>query len=281
MSLELEEIACPLCGADDHRPWGSEKGFSGVKCLNCALVYVTPRPKASAISKTTHLGAHETELGQLAAVYRPNWTNGAMYRRDLASAFDAEITAAQPLDWLDIGAGYGEFITVLNGALPPGSTVLGVKPMRVKASYAQSNALNVIESLPTTPNSYDVISLMNVFSHIPDCRAFLGNIVPLLRPTGTIFLRTGNGGDLDRRSSYPDKLDFPDHLVFAGRAHLDRFLEELGFLISWRAERRLDIVTGVAKAIVKRVMARPTQIGLPYTSPFRDVRIPAVRSQIS
>ena len=42
-------------------------------------------------------------------------------------------------------------------------------------------------------------------------------------------METGNLADLDRREDFPGELGLPDHLTFAGEAHLLGFLERAGF----------------------------------------------------
>ena len=271
--MEVETISCPLCQSHDSRPWGTENGFTGVKCTSCGLVYVNPRPTPGEIDDANRIGAHRTAEGALEVAYRPNWQNMKMYEQDIASAFAEEIAAATPISWLDVGAGYGEFVSALVRILPAGSDIRGIEPMLPKVAYAKKMGIPVTDTpLSMLTEQVDVISLMNVFSHIPDFRSFLFDLKRLIKPGGTIFIRTGNGGDLDDRSQYPDKLDFPDHLVFAGEDHLARFLREAGFTVVWKAADRLDTFSWALKSIVKKALGRPSPIILPYRSAFRDVR---------
>ena len=63
-------INCPLCGADDHVPWARENGYAAVKCKQCGLVYVNPRPSLSTISEAAKTGVHKTDAGNLPVVFR-------------------------------------------------------------------------------------------------------------------------------------------------------------------------------------------------------------------
>lgn len=269
--LALEIVDCPLCASSANRAWGEENGFTGVKCLECGLVYVSPRPTSASIDEATKLGVHQVDKGTLEVTYKPHSSVAAIYRAQISSAFAEEIKNNKPLRWLDIGAGYGEFVKELQHLLPAGSGVHGVEPMEAKRKHAEKLGIYLLESLPTEKDSFDVISILNVFSHIPDFRAFLAEIVSHLRPGGSLFIRTGNGGDLDHRRDYPDKLDFPDHLAFAGRTHLERYLAEQNMFVCWFDERRIDTVFSAAKAVVKKVIGRKTQLFIPYTVPFRDI----------
>ncbi|PEQ11623.1 hypothetical protein B2G71_15985 [Novosphingobium sp. PC22D] len=235
----------------------------------------------AAIDEATRLGQHRTDAGVLKVEYRPIPSSLKLYRGKIRAAFAERIDAGRPLSWLDIGAGYGELVAVAMDILPPGSSVLGVEPMEAKARAAQAHGLPVRAcTLDSLEGSFDVISLMNVFSHLPDFRSFLGDLARLLKPDGSLFLRTGNGGDLSRRADYPDKLDLPDHLVFAGRSSLRRILEEQGLTVTWEDTERLDTVRGAAKLMVKKALGKPVPFLLPYTSPFRDCFVRADRTMV-
>src|SRR3990172_13229665 len=41
-----EHVACNLCGSETRHPFCPENGLSLVRCDNCGLVYVSPRPSA-------------------------------------------------------------------------------------------------------------------------------------------------------------------------------------------------------------------------------------------
>ncbi|WP_340318040.1 class I SAM-dependent methyltransferase [Rhizorhabdus argentea] len=274
----MEIIDCPLCGDDRNAPWGSENGYRAVKCSACALVFVNPRPSEETLTEATRLGAHKTDGGNLKVTYRPNWRKTKRYHADIRRAFSREIDEARPLKWLDIGAGYGEFVSALGDILPRGSTVKGVEPMEHKTAAAKSMGLDVSTTrLSDINEKFDVISLMNVFSHIPDFRSFLDEVDGLLNPGGTIFLQTGNGGELADRSDYPDLLLLPDHLVFAGVDHIKRFLGEKSLVVNWIAEDPLDTVWWSVKSVIKTILRRKWQVTLPYRSRFRDVRMRASR----
>lgn len=63
--LALEIVHCPLCASSDSRAWGEENGFTGVKCLECGLVYVSPRPTSESIDEATKLGVHQVTRARL------------------------------------------------------------------------------------------------------------------------------------------------------------------------------------------------------------------------
>lgn len=276
--MDLEEVTCPVCGSGKASVWGYENGFTGMRCAPCKVVYVSPRPTDERITEANRLGQHQTEQGVLKVHYRRNAQVKKLYHELVRTAYAREIAAGQPIRWLDVGAGYGELVEVLRSILPRDSEIIGLEPMEAKVAYARARGLPVTGgSLADIGGPFDVISLMNVFSHVPNFRQFLTEILQHLASDGSLYIRTGNGGDLLRRSDYPDKLDFPDHLVFASRDALHYLLSEQGLAPNWEAAKRLDTVLGVCKSVAKRLIGRPVPIRLPYTSPFRDYFVRANR----
>lgn len=273
LAFDLEAVPCPLCRSHQYRSWGEENGFSAVKCADCGLVYVNPRPRSEDIDEGHRIGKHRTPEGDLAGTYRPVWTNVATYKADINAAFADEIAVGKSLSWLDVGAGYGEFVSALRDTLPKGSSVVGIDPMEHKVAHAQQVGLPVTTTpLAEITGQYDVVSIMNVFSHVPDFREFLASLKRLLHPGGSLFIQTGNGGDLAVRSDYPDRLCLPDHLVFAGQVHIARFLREAGFAITWSKTRRKDTLYWSLKSVGKRLVSNRHPVVVPYRSAFRDVR---------
>jgi hypothetical protein len=159
---------------------------------------------------------------------------------------------------------------------PAGSQVVGLEPMHHKAVRARERGLEIIEDYlrPGMPR-FRVISIVDVFSHIPDFGAFLLDLRQALVPEGELFLETGNLADLARRDEFPYELGLPDHLVFAGEKHILGFLDRAGFDIVAVRRSRIDGVLNLAKNVAKKLIGRPAAFGWPYTSKYRQVQIRA------
>lgn len=265
----LEPVACVVCGADDARPWGAENGYQAVKCRRCGVVYVNPRPRLELISEAARTGLHPTDEGELNVQAKRSAAKISHYSAMVAEAFEAELKG--PLSWLDVGAGYGELVEAVGKLTSPGSRVLGVEPMAAKVQAAQALGLPVSQTpLSEVRERFDVVSLINVFSHIPDFRDFGAQLRERLNPGGCLFLETGNGGDLQRRADYPDRLYLPDHLVFIGTEQMRQLLDDMGF----------DLVTSRTlppspaarlKNVAKTVVDGRWQLLAALNSPFRTV----------
>jgi len=270
--IALETIECPLCGGARGVEWGAENGFSCVKCSGCGLVYVNPRPSLAEISHANEIGEHRTSGEVLHVVYKRSRRKALRYATTVRRVFPDIVASSTPVRWLDVGAGFGELVEVLQEILPAGSQVMGIEPMAPKALDAQARGLPVYQAdLSDIAGRFDVISLINVFSHIPDFRDFLARLRPLLKDGGELFLETGNGGDLASMRDYPDLLYLPDHLVFAGEAHLRDYLKQSGFAVRSTTAIRVDTGMQFGKNLVKAALGQRIKLSMPYRSPFRRV----------
>jgi 2-polyprenyl-3-methyl-5-hydroxy-6-metoxy-1,4-benzoquinol methylase len=277
--IRLETVSCPLCGDSQSDPWGAENGFVCVKCGECGMVYVNPRPSLADISHANEIGEHRTADDVLHVVFKRSRRKANRYAATVRAMFPDLVASTAPVRWLDIGAGFGELVEVLQAILPAGSQVMGIEPMGPKAIDAQKRGLPVYQAdLSQIAERFDVISLINVFSHIPDFRDFIARLRPLLREGGELFVETGNGGDLRSMREYPDLLYLPDHLVFAGEAHLREYLEESGFSVRSTTTIRVDTAVRFGKDLIKAALGRRIKLSVPYRSPFRRV---LMRAQMS
>jgi len=202
----------------------------------------------------------------------PNRGKVRLYRKVVSDVFGADIAAGRSVRWLDLGAGFGEFVEALIACLPSGSLVEGIEPMPAKVEVAERFGLPVKQrNISGVTATYDVVSLINVFSHIPDFGSFLDTIKSVLAPGGEIFVETGNAADLDSRSDFPYPLCLPDHLVFAGERHIEHFLKDKGFSLVSVNRRRADGLLNSVRQAIKSLLGSPAQPFIPYTSKYRTV----------
>lgn len=276
MSPPLETIPCPCCGNAAHAPWAEELGFHAVRCRGCALIYVNPRPALDSISEAVRTGTHADVAGGLNVKSRRNEYKVARYRKILGRLFEDAWRRGQPLSWVDVGAGYGEVVEAVGTLAPAGSNVEGREPMEHKAAAARARGLPVVHGYLTPDHDkVDVVSVVDVFSHIPDFASFLELIRAVLKPGGEVFIETGNLADLGTRAEFPGELGLPDHLVFAGEAQLRAFLERAGFEIVRLEGEAIDDWTNLAKNLVKKLLGRPVLLARPFTSRYRQLLVRA------
>ena len=276
VNSDTEDISCLYCNEEKHILWAEENSYKAVKCVRCGLIYVNPRPKASLISEVVKTGVHSDVEHGRTAISRRAGSKLKLYKKIISSMFSDVCESKIPITWLDVGAGYGEFVEAVSSLAPFGSRIGGLEPMKPKVDNAKKRGLNIHEmNLSEVREKYNYLSLMNVFSHIPDFRKFLNEIKRVLTVDGELFIETGNTADLLNPSEVPGDLDLPDHLVFAGERNIIDFLTEAGFSVIYVKKRRVDDLTSFSKNIVKKLLGRKIILKLPYTSQYRTLLIRA------
>ncbi|MEM8556460.1 MAG: methyltransferase domain-containing protein [Bacteroidota bacterium] len=273
------DIACPNCGYTERELWARDNGYSAQQCAACGFIYVSPRPPADAIDEAAQTGLHATDSGAVDRVGLLNFRRSKqrMFEQRLSELYPGGELAARPRTWLDVGCGFGELVAAVQALVPEGSSVKGVDPCLPKVRVAQRRGLPVTsETLSEVHGAFDVISLVNVFSHLPDPFSFVSDLKTKLKDRGEIILVTGNAAELPNREAYPDPLYLPDHLVFAGEAHLRALFERDGFEVVQvlRMPYFFRDPLLIPKNIAKVVLGRPTE-QLRNTGPFRSLFVRA------
>lgn len=268
----MQSVDCPCCGSSSSSPWAQEAGFTVVRCAECRLLYVNPRPGGDYIDKAVRTGIHSQGAGPTNVRSRRVPQKVGAYGKRMKHVIGDILDDGKPVRWVDVGSGYGEFIEALRAILPPGSEVSGVEPMQHKAEAARARGLAVHNGY-LAPEQFkaDVISNMDVFSHIPDYRSFLQVVATNLAPGGQMIIETGNAADLEHCDEAPNELGLPDHLVFAGREQMRRYLDSAGFELRSIYEERFDTATQMAKNAMKKFLRCPTRVRIPYTSAYRQI----------
>jgi SAM-dependent methyltransferase len=277
----MDVISCPFCGAPEQEFATSENGYNLVRCTSCALLFVSPRPALQSIDEAARAGLHATERGRLKVVGRFEPKKVHFYRDRIESLFGQDALAGKDISWLDIGAGYGELVEAVGNIVLRPERVMGLEPCIPKQRSAVKRGLNVQSiNLAELDTTFDVVSMINVFSHIPDPRNFLDSVARVVSPGGSLMLVTGNGADIPV-GDLPRPLDLPDHLVFAGRRHLEVLLEDAGFRVH-RVNEYPDFMPEsrwlvAAKNFVKVLMGRQTRT-MSRNGPFRSLFVRAIKA---
>ena len=273
-----EQVRCPICGESDCAPWAYESGWHAVQCVQCNCVYLSPRPEISAISKAAETGMHPTQNGLRSMIESYKHNASKIYRSRLLDIFTKDELSRPSMRWLDIGAGFGQLMLALRSLLPPDAVIEGLEPSEHKRLVAARHGLCLHRGTldEFVGDGYDVVSMCNVLSHLPNPKRSIGQIRALLRPGGRFVLLTGNLADCVA-GDCPGPLNFPDHLVFVGRKTLYRLLTEAGFQVDTLEEYSAFFpehqAVRLLKNVVKRLLGRETR--RKNVGPFRDLLVRA------
>lgn len=225
----MQYANCYNCESSNNITYGFENGFTLVKCKNCGLLYVNPRPSDEEIESAHKLGVHRgSKTLRVTDKFKKEKIND--YLKILGDLINNQ-TNYYNKKWLDIGCGNGEFLFALQLFCDGQIISKGVEPNVTKQEIARGKGLDVSYfDLENHSDKYDVISLLNLYSHIPDPVSTLNNWKHLLNDHGELILQTGDSANLSYRDHYKP-FSLPDHLSFASESIVVNILERLGFEI--------------------------------------------------
>jgi 2-polyprenyl-3-methyl-5-hydroxy-6-metoxy-1,4-benzoquinol methylase len=225
----VKHVRCYNCGSSQSDFWAEENGFKMVRCAGCGLLYVNPMPDGQEISRAAQTGLHE---GQEKLDVSGQYGGAAKvenYSRILHEVYGDGFFNGKTFKWLDIGCGYGEFMEALQRVAGPACDIRGSEPSEVKSASARQRGLKVsFLDLEKVQERFDFISLLNVYSHLPNPVEMLASLKGLLNAGGELLVQTGDAANLERKD-FQDKLYLPDHLSFASEAIVRQVLEKAGF----------------------------------------------------
>jgi len=242
-ALELEEVACPLCGAAGGRVLSVQQGRYGVvKCGRCRLVRLSPRPTARAAA-ALYDDAYFASGGydDYVATYerfRPLFER--FFARRLALL---RRHVRGPGRILECGCAHGFQLRWLRER---GWEVTGNDVSPQAAAYARERwGLDVVvgplEDAPLPAAAFDAVYLVDVVEHLHRPEAALANVRRALKPGGAALVQApyelyhwekiGQAYWEGRRPGTiaPDAV--PYHLMFFTPRTLRLLLEKCGFRI--------------------------------------------------
>jgi len=208
-----------------------------VKCRECGLVFVSPRPRrVDLMEGYQQWGSSEDEsdIARIRSSTVPAMRHEARRICDIHNQRKGTV--------LDVGSGCGFFLKLMKEA---GWDVLGIDPSESFAEYAAkengvNTVLGTIETADLRENQFDVVTMWYVLEHVLDPRGVLKRAYSLLKPGGLLVLRVPNYtfgkpfALLQRMGLNLRDLgvfSVPWHLYFFDRLTLTRMLEETGFRI--------------------------------------------------
>lgn len=221
----LRSRACPVCDGTDHVEVFVKDGGTTVKCLACTMVFLNPCFTEEALAHYYR----DLDSGQAEIVAR----EGDFYREIYGLGLASIERHASPGTLLDIGCSSGAFLDL---ARERGWRTLGIEPGLHEAELARARGHEVTNARLDELDAgaqFDVVSLWDVFEHIPDGRRYWQAIDRHLSPRGVVLLQIPNSDALAARMlrEHCHMHDGLEHVNLYNPSTIRRFAESVGYRV--------------------------------------------------
>lgn len=247
-----EKAACFICGSTVFRLELSENNFPIVRCLNCGMIFVNPRPSEEALERFyAHYYPPESEKLWQEQMEKVFLVEGLAKIKKLAPAGRL----------LDVGCGYGYFLDLMRSA---GWVVTGVEISKDAARFAEEKlTLDVrhgsLEDAALPSSSFDVVTLWYVLEHVREPHLLLREVWRVMKDGGLLIIRIPNRNiDVDKVLASLGLGHFflinpPRHLNDFSAKTLQFLLEKEGFDIAG-LKNGIPRATGSILEIIRRYL---------------------------
>ena len=243
----MEYVNCNLCGSDNYQsvlkvPDQLSKGINSfilVKCTNCGLVFVNPRPKKSEMTKYYTQDYYEPmhdsikkEKNFIIKLY-DNFKDKVGRKKLYEKVQRVEKNTESPGMIVDVGCGNGDFLGKMKTR---GWKCLGIEISNVMSEYAtQKYGIDVFngefEEARLSEDSVDALTFWHSLEHLHDPMRVLKESYRVLKNDGLIIIKVPN---IERyefmllKEKWPH-LDVPRHLYQWSARTLTQALKKTNF----------------------------------------------------
>lgn len=222
-------VECHICNTQTANYWFTKNDCDIHKCSLCKLIFVSPHPDT-----TSNLYTKDYFCGANNAFGYVNYDEDKNMDSATFTKYIRRIEGIMPNKGrlLDIGAATGVFMKTANDL---GWKTTGVEISEFAAETARNKGLDVhtgtLDTVAFPPASFDVITLWDVFEHLPNPGKILDSVNLLLAPNGILVLNLPDAGSAYARVTgkrWPLIIP-PEHLYLFGEKNLIKILEKHAF----------------------------------------------------
>lgn len=220
---------CPLCNDTKTNFWFTKNNCDVYRCATCRLIFIYPIPTsiATVYSDDYFCGA-EGGFGYINYDEDKDATS-TEFKKYLES-IERHYPSKGSL--LDVGAATGSFLIA---ARERGWQVAGVEISPFAAQTGREKGIDlrtdIVEEAGFTENSFEVITLWDVFEHLPDPEKTLSYLRTLLKPNGLLVMNMPNADSMYAKlaGKHWTLIIPPEHLRLFNPDNLATLLTRNGF----------------------------------------------------
>jgi SAM-dependent methyltransferase len=212
----MEVIDCIFCEKPNYEIAIEDNGYTGRRCAQCGLVYISPRPL---LGELVDLYGHDRSVIS-ADQHIASSHIKRMYARNALRILRKYVACGS---LLEIGAGAGYF---LDEAREAGFEVHGLELNSLLATFMRNHLKipceeSTLDASPFDGKKFDVICHYDVLSHFTTQLPILLRCAKDSREKGIMAFETGNFADVQKRFyRFIDSFLYPEHLFFFGERSL-------------------------------------------------------------
>lgn len=222
----LEYVTCNLCGSCDYITlyemrdvkFHPDETFRAVRCKDCTLGYLNPRPNQAAIDKYYPKGFFD-HIEEQATDNIKRYRRGESYiRRHL------DLPNNRKPKLLDVGCANGGFPHYMKDK---GWDVEGLEISSEAREIKDFKVYNtILPNLPIDNPSYDAVTAWAVLEHVHDPMSYFRKASTILRPGGVFAFLVTNVDSLSSYGLYRE--DLPRHTYYFNKPTIERYLKKNG-----------------------------------------------------
>ena len=234
-AVQQETVVCNLCGSSNHAQLHVVHGYTIVRCNQCRLVFLNPRPMASdlaSIYDTESYYGGTAEFENVVVGYA-DYLALRDHLHFVVNELMRPLKGLTPGVSLDIGCSMG---LVMDELRQHGWTPYGVDVSSYATEYARTElGLNAftgtIDQVDLPPESVDLATMLLTIEHIPDPKSALRSVRQLLKPGGVLIVATHDVEGVWPKLVGPRwrHYNMPEHIYYFSRRTLTQMLSEVGF----------------------------------------------------
>lgn len=250
--VELELVPCDFCKSTDFKvqfskpdlyTWFSSYEFNVVKCSNCNLVYVNPRPTMASMS----------------SYYPPKYYS----KRDTETAesrYTQQLKYLPPLSnekILDIGCAKGDFLSFLHKH-HPNLHLYGCDAFNDNFNHSGIEFCNTeLSDAPYSSDYFDLVTAWAVFEHLHFPSTYFKEVGRILKPAGKFIFLVPNTNSIYGKISYRE--DLPRHLHHFSRETVEKYANRYGLKLT-DIQYTNDVFNGKGKGLFYHSIAKLAKI---------------------